>query len=135
MQKKKAVKVAVSVFLVLLSVTTVLAAEKGFEAFFKKFRLAVHNKDRQVVRAMLSPDIVYTFGRGWPGDRRDGAIKTWDERKAWPQISAALDQGFEPFEGGYISPSVAAHRAKKLRIVFMRSKKGEWQVKICLSGD
>lgn len=108
-----------------------------FPTFFSTFEKAVRAQDRQTVRQMLSDEIIYTFGRGLPGDRRDATLKFWDSSDGWKEVEAALaaGYGYVPERRAIISPPTAYSGDFPTYRVHFNRVSGYWRVTVAVGGD
>jgi len=70
------------------------AAEKVWPTFFAEFRAAVRARDRQTLRNLLAPDLLFSLGHH-RADHLEEAFKYWDAEngKGWKAFNRILNQG------------------------------------------
>lgn len=106
-----------------------------FPTFFSTFQKAVKARDRDTIRRMLSEDVSYTVGRGFPGDPRDAALKQWGDLGDWDLMEADLSQGYRydskaGVRGAMVSPPNPP-RVGHFQFHFNRVE-GYWRVMMAL---
>ncbi len=86
--------------------------DTSFQAFTGRLKIAVANRDAQVLASMMAPN----FGFRW--DRPESAqtdpaevFAYWTEQKLWPELTAVLQQGFVPNDTNMTAPAAAVRDA------------------------
>jgi len=77
--------------------SSMLAAEQAWPSFFASFRRAVRARDRNRLRSMLAPDLLFSLGHH-RSDHLDEAFEYWDadNGRGWKAFNRILNQGAVP---------------------------------------
>jgi hypothetical protein len=83
------------------------AAEQAWPSFFASFRRAVRARDRNRLRSMLAPDLLFSLGHH-RSDHLDEAFEYWDadNGRGWKAFNRILNQGaIRKQPGGIMGPN------------------------------
>ncbi len=85
------------------------AAQKAWPAFITSFRKAIRTRDRERLRTMLAPDLLFTLGHHRT-DHLDEAFAYWDANngRGWKAFDRILNQGTAPLPKWWNNGAVTA---------------------------
>ena len=107
--------------------------DQTFQAFLGRLKIAVGNKDRQMLATLMASDFGYRWDTPPPGE---GVFDYWDHNNLWPELAGLLRQRFVPNELYMVSPpEVVTKPGYAGYRVGMRTVGGSWKFAYFVPGE
>ena len=82
--------------------------DPAFLAFLGRLRIAVVNKDHEVLTSMMTSDFGYRWDESPVGDN---VFTYWDMNDSWPLLGKVLREKFAPHDNYMVAPAAVATNA------------------------